>query len=113
MSDMQYSATDYTKDLARAFMVMREQVRTLNTSKGWREKDHSLAEYVALLHSEVSEILEEWRNRDLDEMRLEFADVLIRLVDMADVFDIDLSQAYIDKMTKNWKRPYQHGGKTL
>jgi NTP pyrophosphatase (non-canonical NTP hydrolase) len=58
-------------------------------------------------------MLEEWRNKNEDELQLEYADVLIRLVDMADVFGIDLLAAYRRKMDKNWKRPYQHGGKTL
>ena len=91
----------------------KEEVRALNTEKGWRNGTTTFAEYVALLHSEVSEMLEEWRNKNYDELAKEYADVFIRLVDMADVFDIDLDKAYRDKMDRNWQRPYQHGGKTL
>jgi len=92
---------------------LKSEVRDLNTEKGWRNGTTTFAEYVALLHSEVSEMLEEWRNKDYKELALEYADVLIRLVDMADVFGIDLDAAYRTKMDRNWQRPYQHGGKTL
>ena len=91
----------------------KEEVRALNTEKGWRNGTTTFAEYVALLHSEVSEMLEEWRNKDDSELVLEYADVFIRLVDMADVFGVDLDDAYRVKMARNWARPYQHGGKTL
>jgi len=88
-------------------------VRDLNTSKGWHDGNTRFAEYVALLHSEVSEMLEEWRDANTAELALEFADVLIRLIDMADVYGINIFLAYQHKMEKNWKRPYQHGGRTL
>jgi len=107
-----FQPTD-NEELEHAFQRMRVEVKELNSAKGWRDRNTSFAEYIALLHSEVSEMLEEWRNKDLAEMRLEFADVLIRLVDMADVFDIDIPEAYFTKMEKNWGRPYLHGGKTL
>jgi NTP pyrophosphatase (non-canonical NTP hydrolase) len=101
------------QEAEHTFARMRQEVQKLNTDKGWRNGTTTFAEYVALLHSEVSEMLEEWRNKDLEELKLEYADVLIRLVDMADVFDVDIWQAYVTKMKRNWDRPFQHGGKTL
>ena len=92
---------------------MYDEVRLLNTEKGWRDQNTTFAEYIALLHSEVSEMLEEWRNKNDDELQLEYADVLIRLLDMADLFKIDLYAAYRRKMDKNWTRPHLHGGKTI
>lgn len=43
----------------------------------------------------------------------EFADLLIRLVDMADVFGINLEVEYRRKIAYNRTRAYQHGGRTL
>lgn len=95
------------------FKQLQAEVRALNIQKGWRDQGTTFAEYIALLHSEVSEMLEEWRNNNDNELKLEYADVLIRLLDMADVYGIDLILAYTQKMEKNWDRPYLHGGKTL
>jgi len=100
-------------ELRDTLSVMMAEVRALNYAKGWRLQKTTFAEYIALLHAEVSEMLEEWRKKNPDELRLEYADVLIRLLDMAELFEIDLANAYCDKMEKNWKRPYLHGGKTI
>jgi NTP pyrophosphatase (non-canonical NTP hydrolase) len=95
------------------FRDMQSEVREYLTYNGWRNGDTRMAEYVALLHSEASEILEEWRNHNEAEMHLEFADVLIRLLDMCDLYGTNLALAYRAKMDRNWTRPYQHGGRTL
>jgi NTP pyrophosphatase (non-canonical NTP hydrolase) len=43
----------------------------------------------------------------------ELADVLIRLLDMADVFGLDLTFEYERKVAYNRTRAHQHGGRTL
>lgn len=43
----------------------------------------------------------------------ELADVLIRLIDMADVFGVDLAAEYQRKVAYNRTRAFQHGGRTL
>src|SRR5262249_40737012 len=40
-------------------------------------------------------------------------DVLIRLLDVCDIYGIDLATEYERKMAFNRTRPYQHGGRTL
>lgn len=42
--------------------VMAEAVEYVNRSNGWFEADRSFGEDIALLHSEVSEMLEEFRD---------------------------------------------------
>lgn len=93
--------------------AMAADIRELNTAKGWRDNETTFAEYIALAHSELSEALEGWRDNDMANVAEELADTLIRLIDMADVFHIDLGGAYMAKMRKNWERPYRHGGRTL
>lgn len=114
---------------------MAEEVRAINIEKGWRSADggpgiNTFGDYIALLHSELSEALEAYRDHRLadatDTERFnaaglskpegvgsEFADILIRLLDTCDVFGIDLTAEYARKVAFNRTRPYQHGGRTL
>ena len=112
-----------TKTLAEYF----PEIRRLCIEKGWRENTdtrerHVFAAYLALLHSEISEALEAYRIRDWSSTREdgkpmgvgpELADVFIRLIDMCDLFGIDLASEIERVMAHNWTRSYQHGGKTL
>jgi hypothetical protein len=114
--------------------VHMRQVHRLNVAKGWRDKPVSFGEAMAMLHSEVSEAVEEYRVHGLEDRRpwhkrllrradpvyqagpeiaAEFADVYIRLLDDCDRFGVDLAGAYHAKMAKNWARPYRHGNKRL
>lgn len=47
----------------KSLAEMTDEVRALNTEKGWRSLDTRFAEYIALLHSEASEALEAYRAR--------------------------------------------------
>jgi len=99
------------------------------------ETAHRLfGEKIALIHSEVSEALEEYRNgralnetywpaggpRD-EEGRLnkpegipsELADIVIRVMDLAFAAGIDLGEAVTMKMEFNSTRPHMHGGKRI
>ena len=77
-----------------------------------------------LLHSELSEAVEEFRTWEPDEIdpKLpdkfieEIADVFIRLADMVAFSEIGIERfkkAVWEKMEKNEKRPYRHGGKRI
>jgi len=113
------------------FREMGEEVMAWATRKGWEPSpDRTFGDECALLHSEVSEALEayrQWKFQDatapplLDQVRMpkpegvasEFADILIRLLHYATKHGIDLAAEYERKMAYNEKRPWRHGGRAL
>lgn len=94
--------------------------------KGFYEdnKERTFGDNVALVHSELSEALEEYRNNyPLNEMRIEngkpegvpaeLADVIIRVCEFSEHYGIDLEKAIRVKMKYNSTRPHKHGGKKI
>jgi NTP pyrophosphatase (non-canonical NTP hydrolase) len=70
----------------------------------------------ALIHSEVSEAMDEWRKHGMtNELVEEFADVYIRLADLTCALTINskIEDAIEKKMAKNKERPYMHGGRGI
>lgn len=78
---------------------------------GWWETQRPVPELLCLIHSEVSEAMEAYREEDEANFREELADVAIRLMDMCEALGIDLEEEIFRKHLKNIKRPYRHGGK--
>lgn len=66
---------------------------------------------LALIHSEVSEMLEAFRVNDMGNAQEEGADIVIRLMDLFEAHDWSLHNAVVAKMARNRNRPYKHGGK--
>ena len=92
-------------------------------SKGFYDSPPSVPERLCLIHSEVSEALEAYRDGDNDlriaengkpeGVPIELADVIIRVCDMCAYLGIDLDQAVQVKMAYNKTRPHKHGRKVL
>lgn len=92
--------------------------------KGWWDevdnREKVIPEKLALIHSEVSEALEDFRDNKMEIVILgekptgfpiELADVIIRVYDLAGALGIDLDEAIEIKHSYNKTRPFRHGGK--
>jgi NTP pyrophosphatase (non-canonical NTP hydrolase) len=107
---------------------------------GWWEKEREFGSLIALMHSELSEALEEHRNgRDFtwyncehcnskehcekppkrctkakpEGIPIELADCIIRILVYCGKEGIDIEKAIRIKHEYNKTRSYRHGGKTL
>ena len=79
------------------------------TIDSWDNADKIPAQ-LALIHSEVSEALEAFRKDDMQEFRLELADVFLRTLGLAYTLGIDLEVETLSKMEVNRHRGFKHGG---
>lgn len=82
-------------------------------AKGWHEEERSIGEILALIHSEVSEALEAYRNDNQELYKEELADIVIRILDHCETNHIDLTYQINRKNQINADREYRHGGKKL
>lgn len=91
--------------------------------KGWWDKPREVGTCLALIHSEISEAMEEARVHPVDHKYkrvsdgkpegfvVELADAVIRIMDLCEYYELDLEAAILEKMGFNESRPYRHGGK--
>lgn len=98
-------------------------------AKGWHDDGRTFGDHISLLHAELSEALEQYRDNHLSDkvyweydennvlkpegVGVELADVLIRLLHTSAQFGIDLEEALSVKLIYNDMRAYRHGGKLL
>lgn len=68
-------------------------------------------EKIALMHSELSEMLSALRDADDEHEREEMADLFIRALDYCGWKGWDIEKAIVDKLRVNADRPYLHGRK--
>lgn len=107
----------------RAFMrewgMMQSHVHRTACDRGWWDEQRSIGTLIALLHSELSEALEAARcgNQPDDHipeysgLEAEMADVVIRIMDLAQAEGLDVAGAIIAKARYNDGRAFKHGGK--
>ena len=105
---------------------LQNAAHALACHKGWWEKPRELPELLALIHSEISEALQAYRdgmpvgNRwetrpdgKPEGVAVELADAVIRIFDLCEYFGIDLEEVLWAKMDYNRTRPKRHGGKRV
>lgn len=90
---------------------LQRQIREVNEANGWFDQDRPFSADIALLHSEVSEAYEGYRNGDTANVHEEMADVFIRLLDTCERWGVDLVTETERKIERNRQRGYKHGGK--
>jgi len=104
---------------------IQTEVHKLAKDNGWWiDADVKIVpEKLALIHSEISEALEEYRNGQLDHLYyresdgkpegfgVELADAIIRILDLCGYLGIDVGELVQLKHEYNKSRPFRHGGK--
>ncbi len=94
---------------------------------GWHDQERTVGDLICLMHSELSEALEEHRNGKLpaevyynetkpdkpEGIPVELADCVIRIFDFCGLHGINLEEVLKTKMEYNKTRPYRHGNKKV
>lgn len=99
-----------------AISKLSQRCYDLAHDKGFWDKPRNKGEMVALIHSEASELLESTRKPAQDQHcpeftneEIELADIVIRVMDYAQGFDLRLGEAIVAKLKFNATRPHKHG----
>lgn len=90
----------------------QKEAHAMAREKGWYERERELPELIALMHSELSEALESWREGEEPEFYhvsgkpegwgMELADAVIRIVDACEFYGVDLARRLTALCLRVW-----------
>jgi NTP pyrophosphatase (non-canonical NTP hydrolase) len=93
------------KDLTKIILDLAEEKKF-----GSKPDEINVGEKIALIHSELSEALDAYRKKRFegsDNFGEELADVIIRTLHLAGIFEIDIEKEIMQKMKLNKDRVWE------
>ena len=111
------STADMNSDFIHAFFLLQVSVHANAVAHGWWEEPREDGTLIALIMSEAAEALEALRKGNgpdehcpqFSGAEVELADVIIRIMDMAEARGWNVAGAIVAKHEFNKGRPYKHG----
>jgi len=107
--------------MSKPLMKLAKETRQVSKNNGWELIDtyhwdddlNKMPAELALLHCEISEALQEFRNHNFENFLEEMADVQIILLNIVGGLTKDFDSIVAAKIEKNRGRGYKHGGKKV